>query len=290
MEYLEDAILTGTGSVDESRLDRLLVKLQELTGIKGPASIVSSACASSSTAIAMAASAIHAGESDCALVVAVDCVTEFVFAGFSSLGALAPEKAQPFDINRKGLSLGEGAAIILLMSEERAKQEKRNLLGQVAGWGLTSDANHMTGPSRDGRGLSQAIGQALQTADVSSDDIFSICAHGTGTRFNDAMEITAFESIFKRPLPAYSIKGGCGHLLGAAGLVETIIAMKSAETGMVPPTVNLQNPEPSTSVFFTPMSGLANSGITLSTNSGFGGVNSALIVKNSDHLIEKSDR
>ncbi len=288
MEYLEDAVLAGTGNADESRLDRLLAKVQKLTGVNGAASVVSSACASSSTAIAMAASAIRSGETESALVVAVDCVTEFVFAGFSALGALTPEKAQPFDKNRKGLSLGEGGAFILLMSEQKAQQEKRKILGQIAGWGLTSDANHMTGPSRDGQGLSQAIKQAMQTAAVSPDEIFSICAHGTGTLYNDAMEIVAFESIFKQPIPAYSIKGGCGHMLGVAGLVETIISLKSAETGIIPPTVNLLEPEESTSVCFSTKSKLEpTTGITLSTNSGFGGVNCALILKSTQNTERK---
>ena len=138
---------------------------------------------------------------------AADAVSEFVFSGFSALMALDKDRAKPFDKNRSGLSLGEAAGFILLMSQARAKKEKRNALAQIAGWGLSCDAHHMTGPARNADGLTQAITCALKKAKVAVRQIGCISSHGTGTFYTDAMELCAFKNIFKnRVIESFAYK------------------------------------------------------------------------------------
>ncbi|MCK4389436.1 MAG: hypothetical protein KAV83_04260 [Desulfobacterales bacterium] len=279
IEILERHILDGGPDPAGSRLNYLLNKVIGLSGVSGPGIVVSAACASSSTAIAQAATMICSGERDCVLVVACDSVSEFVFSGFSSLMALDNDMARPFDKNRSGLTLGEAAGFMLLMSESRASREKRPVIGEVVGWGLTSDANHMTGPSRDGSGLALAIQKALQSADISEDAVESLAAHGTGTVYNDSMEMNAFKTVFEtRCIPTYSIKGAIGHTMGAAGLVETIVAFESLREKVVPPTVNLLDVDEEAKGWVSSEACAVDGGVTISTNSGFGGVNSALVL------------
>ena len=223
---------------------------------------------------------VRNGYSDCVLVVACDSVTEFVFSGFSSLMALDKFPARPFDKNRNGLSLGEAAAFVLIMSESRAKKEKRKILGEVEGWGLSDDANHMTGPSRTGGGLALAIKKAVKTAGMSESSVGFISAHGTGTVYNDAMEIKAFDAVFKgKKKPVYSIKGGLGHTMGAAGLVELIVALRAIGEKVIPPTVNMRSVDVNARGWASsrqrPLQGNKKA---LMTNAGFSGINAALIL------------
>ncbi len=278
VDLLEQAVLGHTGSAQESGLERLLEKTRALCGVQDSGTVVSSACTSSTAAIALGAAAIREGECDCVLVVACDAVTEFVFAGFSSLMALDPDGARPFDANRKGLSVGEGAGYLLLMSEERARREKRPILGTVAGWGLSNDANHMTGPSRDGAGLARAIRTALRLAETDEKEIGFICAHGTGTSYNDTMELLAFQSVFSSPRPLFSVKGGMGHTMGSAGLIETVLTFKCLQERCVLPTVRLQQPDELAAGQVSAQAVPTIARIALSTNAGFGGVNAALVL------------
>ena len=280
IDILEKNVLSGNPDAINSKLDHLLDKTSKLSAIKGPGMIVSAACSSSSIAIAKAAEMIAYGECDCALVVACDCVSEFVFSGFSTINALGREKAKPFDKQRDGLSLGEAAGFTLLMSESRAIKEKRPLMAEILGWGMSCDANHITGPSRDGAGLSLAIQRALRCSNINPEEVGCISAHGTGTVYNDSMEIRAFKSVFsKHNVPIYSIKGGIGHTLGAAGLIETIVAMWSLKEKVVPPTINLQEADEEAVGWVSAESRTFDSHTTLSTNSGFGGINAALLLK-----------
>lgn len=281
VDLLERHILRGAGGPDDSRLDRLLARVRAILGLTGPAEIVSAACASSSAAVARAAGLIASGRHESVLVVACDAVTEFVFSGFSALMALDPDGARPFDKGRKGLTIGEAAGYVHLMSEARAAGERRAARGEVAGWGLSCDANHMTGPSRDGGGLARAIRQALATAAIDGASIGSVCAHGTGTLYNDSMELKAFRQLFGAArVPVYSIKGSVGHTMGAAGLVEMLMTMRSLEEGLVPPSANLREVDPEAEGWVSPRAMRAEGGrVALSTNSGFGGVNAALVVK-----------
>jgi 3-oxoacyl-[acyl-carrier-protein] synthase II len=263
----------------------LLNKVISLAGTCGRGMVISAACASSSAAVSKAASMIRNREIDSVLVVACDCVSEFVTAGFSSLMALDRDKAKPFDKNRNGLSLGEAAGYMLIMSEERAAKENLNVIGEIAGWGLTNDANHITGPSKDGSGLSKAINNALDSAGVSENEIGSISAHGTGTVYNDSMEMRAIKKIFGNPVPVYSVKGGTGHTLGAAGLLEIIISFRSMDSKIVPPTVNLRDIDSEAEGWVSPEPQPFEKPVTLSTNSGFGGINSALVLKKAEKIL-----
>lgn len=280
IDLLEKKIIKGTGDESNCSLGHLPGKVSDLAGVKDAGIIISAACASSTTAIARAAAMVCSRLTDCVLVVACDSITEFVFSGFSSLMALDEFAARPFDKNRRGLSLGEAAAFAVIMSESRAKLEKREIIGEIAGWGLSNDANHMTGPSRDSDGLILAIKKALKTACIEGREVGFISAHGTGTVYNDAMEIRAFRAVFKNEkIPVYSLKGGIGHTIGAAGLVETIIALRALKERKVPPTVNLE--EVDNDAMGWAYLGQHPAGEikkALVTNAGFGGINAALVL------------
>lgn len=281
IDLLERHVVGGEGPADAGRPDRLLLKVMALSGVSGPAMLVSAACISSSAAVARGAAMIRSGGCDCVLIVACDCVSEFVMSGFSSLMALAEESARPFDRDRSGLSLGEAAGFALLMSEPRALREGKPVLGEVAGWGLTDDGHHMSSPARDGSGLALAMQKALCSAGISEQAVGALAAHGTGTVYNDAMEMHAFQTIFgARKLPVYSIKGGTGHTLGAAGLLEMIVALRSLQEAVVPPTVNLCNVASEAEGWVATETRRLDGAVTVSTNSGFGGVNCALVLKN----------
>ena len=281
IDLLEASVLRGQGSPADSVPLRLLEKVQRRLHLRGSASVVSAACASSCVAIGQAAARIASGRASAVVVVAGDALSEFVFSGFSTLMALSPDRARPFDRQRDGLSLGEAAAWALVMDPERARQERRPVIAEIAGWGCAGDANHMTGPSRDGDGLARAIRLCLGPDRLAGRDIGAVCAHGTGTVYNDAMELKALRTVFgERPVPVFSVKGGTGHTLGAAGLLEVLIAAKVLQTGIVPPTPGLREPDAEAEGWVaTAACALAKGAAVLSTNSGFGGVNAAVALR-----------
>ncbi len=240
---------------------------------------ISAACASSAIALAQGAGLIALGRADVVLVCCIDLVAEFTFSGFSALKALSPVPCKPFDRDRQGLSLGEGAAALLLMSRDRAKQENRPPLGNVVGWGVASDATHITAPDKEGCGLEQAILSSLKRAGLASEAVAAVSAHGTGTVYNDLMELTAFRKVFgKRRIPVYSVKGAVGHCLGAAGGVEVAMALQALSSKEIPPTVGLTHPmsEAKGWVSREPLS--ISGDYLLTANSGFGGINAALVL------------
>jgi 3-oxoacyl-[acyl-carrier-protein] synthase II len=280
IDLLEKSLLENTGDVAEAVVSRLIEKVAGLANTQGGGLMISAACTSSSAAIAQAATKVRNGHADCILVVACDSVTEFIFSGFSSLMALDKQPARPFDRDRAGLTVGEAAAYALIMSEERAKREERPILGIIAGWGLSDDANHMTGPSRESEGLILAITKALASAGSGPGDIGLISAHGTGTVYNDQMEMRAFHSVFiDAPRPSYSIKGGIGHTMGAAGLVEMLIAQYALRERIVPPTVNLEEADEDARGWVSDhRQQVREHSLALVTNAGFSGVNTALVL------------
>ena len=263
--------------------DVLLSSVADIVGAKlgliSNGICISASCASSTIAVAHGAALIESGRAGAVLVCCGDLITEYAFAGFSALKALSPFPCRPFDRDRKGLSLGEGAAALLLMAADRARLENRDQLGTVLGWGIANDAAHITAPAKSGRGLVQAVDQALKSAKRNPEDITAISAHGTGTVYNDLMELSAFRQVFgERKVPMFSIKGGIGHTLGAAGAIEVILGLKALSSRMVPPTVGFENPENGAEGQVSPESQQVSGDYLLTTNSGFGGVNAALIL------------
>jgi 3-oxoacyl-[acyl-carrier-protein] synthase II len=280
IDLLERQVNTGEGDAAASQPARLLERARARLGLTtGRAAVVSAACASSTVALALAADRVARDPAQVVVVVAADAVTEFVFAGFSALLALDPQGARPFDRNRKGLTLGDGAAVAVVMNEARAHREDRRPAARIVGWGISCDANHMTGPAPDGGGLARAIAGALAQSGADPADVASVSAHGTGTAYNDSMELKALRAAMPdaRP-PVYSVKGGLGHTLGAAGLVETLLAAESLRRSEAPPTVGLSEADPEAGARVSASPVPAPGPLTLTTNSGFGGVNAALLL------------
>lgn len=258
----------------------LLSSISKRFGLASTGINVNAACASSTIAVARATSLIASGRSEAVLVVCMDLVSEFVFSGFSALQALSPQICRPFDRNRNGLSLGEGGAALLLLSRERARREGRPELGIVAGWGAANDATHITAPARDACGLIQTVRQALDRAAIGPERVAAVSAHGTATPYNDQMELTAFRAIFgERTLPVNSIKGSIGHTLGAAGGIEVALGLKCLEEKLLPPTVGMVDAEEAGEGFLSAQAQQIEGSYLLSTNSGFGGVNAAIILR-----------
>jgi len=259
--------------------------LQERFDCKDEINTVSAACASSTLAIIQAAMEIKAGEAQFILVIGIDLISQFVSIGFDRLKALSRSPCKPFDQNRDGLSLGEGCGIMLLAHPTAAAAAGMKPLAKITGFGASCDACHITAPSRNADGLIAAINQARSGNKA---EIGAINAHGTGTNYNDAMEAFAFSNIWPRPPAIHGVKGAIGHCLGAAGIIETAISLKSLEYGMVPPTVGLENPDKSlaSGLVVGEAQSLTEPRI-ITCNSGFGGINAAVLLEKMQETNER---
>jgi 3-oxoacyl-(acyl-carrier-protein) synthase len=256
--------------------DLLAVDLAKQFDARGPIQTVSVACVSGLIAISQGAKLIRRGEADAVLVVGVDCLSEFVAAGFTALKALDPLGCRPFDAARCGLSPGEAGAAIILARKDFAP----NGSIKIRGFGGSNDANHLTGPSRDGSGLAQAIRVALKSASLSPGEIDFVHAHGTGTSYNDAMESLALNTIFGEACPPVSgSKGMLGHTLGAAGVIETICCVLAMQNNFLPGTPRLTvAAEGALNNLVRESRFDAHVKNVLKLNTGFGGMNGALIL------------
>jgi 3-oxoacyl-[acyl-carrier-protein] synthase II len=252
----------------------------EKLGLRGDSISINAACASSTAAVAQGAKLISSGAAESAVICCLDLITEFVFSGFSALQVLSPFPCRPFDRDRAGLSVGEGAAFITLMSAEQAKRFGCPQRGIIAGVGLSNDARHITAPDRNGAGLIRAVTGALKTAGVERSEIAGISAHGTGTIHNDLMELTAFQAVFEKYCPPiYSVKGCIGHTFGAAGGIEIALGTRILTEQTLPPTAGFVNPERGAEGLVSADSVPIKGDYLLATNSGFGGINAAIILK-----------
>lgn len=279
IEHVERAVDGEEENAERSDPSHLLARIQDIAGVQGECAVISSACSSSAIALIRAVQRIRHERDRSVLVVGCDGVSEFVHAGFCTLMALSSRAARPFDADRDGLTLGEGAAGAVVCSPQRAEELGSGGRCSILGTGMTCDANHMTGPSRDGEGLARAVDRALDEAQLGPADVDCICAHGTGTVYNDSMEMKAFKRVFgEEPVPTFSIKGATGHTMGAAGLLEILIAARSVEENVIPPTVGMENPDEEAAGWVRSEPVEANVRYALCVNSGFGGVNSAVVI------------
>jgi 3-oxoacyl-(acyl-carrier-protein) synthase len=260
---------------------RLAHTLAADLGLTGPVTAVSCACASGLSALAFAGRELRAGTATRALVVGADSITPFILRGFSSLLALDPERCRPFDRTRRGLNLGEGAGAIVLSTQTLDNTDRETHVS-LAGWGESNDANHITGPSRDGRGLALAIERALRCADTPPCDIDYAHLHGTATVFNDAMESRALARVFEVTPPASGSKAQIGHTLGAAGILEGLIAIAALRRRLAPPNVGFASADEDSPIELSATEvPLLRGRIALKSAAGFGGINTALVFRES---------
>ncbi|WP_238429995.1 beta-ketoacyl-[acyl-carrier-protein] synthase family protein [Chitinophaga agri] len=236
--------------------------------------VVSNACISGLLAILTARRLILSGQYDHAVVTGADVVTRFVLSGFQSFQAVSSEPCRPFDVSRKGVTLGEGAATVIMTSDEQYLTPAAIRVGAGA---VSNDANHISGPSRTGAELSAAMQQAMKGSGLTQADIGFVSAHGTATLYNDEMESKALHLAGLLDVPVNSLKGYYGHTLGAAGLIEAVIGMHALQQQLVIPTIGFRElgvPHPvkvSNQISSRPMQHF------LKTVSGFGGCNAAMI-------------
>ncbi|MBC8430722.1 MAG: beta-ketoacyl-ACP synthase II [Desulfobacterales bacterium] len=259
-------------------------------GAKGPNSSIATACAAGTHAIGEAYKIIKAGAADAMIAGGVESViTPTCVAGFNAMKALStrnaePQKAsRPFDRDRDGFVVGEGCGILILESLDKALARHARIYAEIIGYGMSGDGFHMTAPSPDGEGAARCMEASLVDAGIAYTEIDYINAHGTSTPLNDLYETIAVKSVFKEKaplIPISSTKSMTGHLLGAAGGVETVFTTLTIYDSVIPPTINLDNPDPECDLDYVPNVSRKADVRTAMTNSfGFGGTNATLILR-----------
>jgi beta-ketoacyl-acyl-carrier-protein synthase II len=256
-------------------------------GIAGPSTTITTACAAGNDAIGHAYKAIRYGELDAVLTGGTESILASVaVAGFERAGATSSrsrEAPQPFDLNRDGLVAGEGAAILVLESLEHAQARGATVLAEIAGYGQTTDAYHITAPAEGGAGAARAIVRALESAGLSPDAVDYISSHGTGTPLNDASETAAIKTALGEhayDVAVSSTKSMTGHIMGATGAIETVFCVQAIGKQIIPPTINYTTPDPVCDLDYVPnVPRPARVRVCLNHAFGFGGHNAVLVIK-----------
>jgi 3-oxoacyl-[acyl-carrier-protein] synthase II len=264
-----------------------------LFGAKGVNIAAATACASAANSIGSALRAIQYGDADVMLTGGSEAaLTPMGLAGFQNMRALsfrsdAPQQAsRPFDVDRDGFVLAEGAGVVVLEELEHARRRGARIYGELKGYGASGDAGHITQPDEEGLGASRAMTMALRDAGLDTDAIDYINAHGTSTPLGDAAETAAVKRVFgphAKRLALSSTKSQLGHTLGASGGIELVVCALALERNVIPPTINLDTPDPACDLDYTPkVAREARLRVTMSNNFGFGGHNASLILSRLD--------
>ncbi|HEY9855890.1 MAG TPA: beta-ketoacyl-ACP synthase II [Stenomitos sp.] len=259
-------------------------------GLKGPNLCHVSACSTGAHAIGDAFRLLQAGDADIMLAGGTEAtITPLAIAGFAAAKALSsghasgdPKRAsRPFDAERNGFVMGEGAGVMVLETLEHAQQRGARILAEVVGYGLSDDAHHITSPAPEGEGAQRAMRMALKKAGIGPADVSYINAHGTSTEANDKYESAAYKGVFGAKVPPVSsIKSMTGHLLGAAGAVEAITCVLAIRDGVMPPTINYETPDAECPLDYIPnQARKAPVDVAMSNNMGFGGHNASLVIR-----------
>ncbi|RKX79755.1 MAG: beta-ketoacyl-[acyl-carrier-protein] synthase II [Spirochaetes bacterium] len=261
-----------------------------LAGIKGPNFAVSTACSSALDAIGVGLNYLRSGRLSCVITGGSEApIFEPIFAAFCKIHAMStrndePEKAsRPFDKGRDGFVMGEGAGMFVLEDYEHARKRGAKIYAEILGYGTTCDAYHMTMPHPEGEQAVRAINLALKEAEISPDEVDYINAHGTSTPLNDKTETLTIKEVFKeraKSIPISAVKSMIGHLIGAAGAVELVASILTIERGVIPPTINYEEPDPECDLDYVPNQAREKDVKVVVKNSfGFGGKNSVLVIK-----------
>lgn len=250
-------------------------------GLEGVSLTVPTACSAGAYSIGYSYDLIKTGKANMMIAGGADSFSKVAFAGFNRLFAVAPEKCQPFDMNRKGMMVSEGAGILLLESLESAMQRSANIYAEISGYALSCDAHHMTAPSPEGIAL--VMRRALRNSRVKEDEVDYISAHGTGTIANDKAECQAVGEVFGdryKKIPMSSIKSMLGHTMGAASAIEAIACCLAMKEDVVPPTINYTTPDPDCDIDCVPNKARAlQVSVILKNSLAFGGNNACLVFR-----------
>jgi 3-oxoacyl-[acyl-carrier-protein] synthase II len=285
----------GPGKVNPFTVPRVVTNMAAANialeyGLTGPSFGTSSACATSAHAIATAAMMLKAGQVDMVLAGGAEaCVSPASVESYHALRALSTrnespaEASRPFDKDRDGFVIAEASAILVLETAEHAKKRGAAVLAELAGWGMSCDAYHITASPPDGGGAARAMQQALQSAELEPQDVDYINAHGTSTPLNDPAETQAIKSVFREKaydIPVSSIKSMIGHALGAAAALEAVASICTIRENVIPPTINLEKPDPLCDLDYVPNVARRKEVNTVLSNSfGFGGQNCVLLFR-----------
>ena len=250
--------------------------------IKGDNFVMPTACAAGNYSIGYGFDIIrNNGKTDIVLAGGADAFSKVAYTGFNRLYIMAPERCQPFDKNRKGMMLGEGAAILVLESLENALKRRANIYAEILGYGLSCDAYHMTQPTEEG--ISKCMKKAMNESDIDIKDVDYISAHGTGTPQNDKIEVSAIKRVFGKrykKIPTSSIKSMLGHTMGAAAAIEAIACCLALKEGILPPTINYRTPDPECNIDCVPNKARKQKvDIVLNNSYAFGGNNACLVLR-----------
>jgi 3-oxoacyl-[acyl-carrier-protein] synthase II len=252
-------------------------------GAEGPNITIPNACAAGNFAIAFGADTIRAGAADIVLAGGSDCFSRITYTGFSRLGAIAPDTCRPFDRNRKGMIPGEGAAVLVLESSDHAVNRNARIYAELAGYGLSCDAHHMTAAHPNGDGAVRAMEAALAHGRIDPGEVDYISAHGTGTPVNDRIETLAVKRVFgelARRIPMSSIKSMLGHTMGAASAIESATCALGIFESWIPPTINLNETDPECDLDYVPNRAREHSvAVAMNNAYAFGGNNASVIFR-----------
>ncbi|MGE0454523.1 MAG: beta-ketoacyl synthase [Vicinamibacteria bacterium] len=252
-------------------------------GFAGPNTMIPTACAAGNYAAANAMECLRDGSADLMLAGGSDSFSRITYTGFARLGAIAPERCQPFDLNRKGMVPGEGAAVLVLEPADHALRRGARVYAELVGYGLSCDAHHMTASHPEGDGAVRAMQAALADAGLRPADVSYVSAHGTGTPTNDRIETLAVKRVFgdaASRIPVSSAKSMLGHTMGAASAIETAICALAIHSGRIPPTINYETPDPACDLDCVPNQAReCRVEVAMNNAYAFGGNNASLILR-----------
>jgi 3-oxoacyl-[acyl-carrier-protein] synthase II len=285
-ESINEWVIKGADKISKTKIlqssaNNISANISIYFKFQGPNYMIPTACAAGNYAIGYGFDLVRKGDLDCAVVGGADAFSKVAFSGFHRIYAMAPEKCQPFDKNRKGMMVGEGAGILFLETIESALRRDATIYAEIGGYGLSCDAFHMTASDPDG--IEKVMMKALKDAQIQKEEVDYISAHGTGTSGNDKNECAAIKKVFKekyKTISVSSIKSMLGHPMGAASAIEALACCLTVKENIIPPTINYETPDPNCDIDCVPNKAkIKRVSVALNNGFAFGGNNSCLVIR-----------